>query len=168
MNTDYKYIGELLERYWQCDTSPEEESQLRAFFLSNDIPGHLLPYRDLFVYQYIQQNVTLGDDFDERMINRIETPVVKAKRMTLGHRLTPLFKAVAMVAVVLVIGNVLQRALFIEKPLEPVYGTEVHTDPGVALENVSSELIAPEATDKLPDQHLTDSVSVGKTDEMDN
>ena len=32
MNMDYKYIEQLLERYWQCETSVEEESELRAFF----------------------------------------------------------------------------------------------------------------------------------------
>ena len=29
---DYKYIEQLLERYWQCETTPEEENVLRAFF----------------------------------------------------------------------------------------------------------------------------------------
>ena len=28
---DYKYIEQLLERYWACDTSVEEEQILRAF-----------------------------------------------------------------------------------------------------------------------------------------
>ena len=29
---DFKYIEQLLERYWQCETSLEEEAQLRTFF----------------------------------------------------------------------------------------------------------------------------------------
>ena len=29
---DYKYIEQLLERYWNCETSLEEEQILRAFF----------------------------------------------------------------------------------------------------------------------------------------
>ena len=29
---DYKDIEQLLERYWQCETSVEEESVLRDFF----------------------------------------------------------------------------------------------------------------------------------------
>ena len=44
---DYKYIEQLLERYWQCETSLEEESELRAFFSEGEIPAHLLQYRDL-------------------------------------------------------------------------------------------------------------------------
>ena len=30
---DYKYIEQLLERYWACETTLEEEQILRAFFL---------------------------------------------------------------------------------------------------------------------------------------
>ena len=54
---DYKYIEQLLERYWQCETSLEEESELRAFFSKGEIPAHLLQYRDLFVYQQVQRDI---------------------------------------------------------------------------------------------------------------
>ena len=78
---DSKYIEQLLERYWQCETSLEEEACLRAFFSGNDVPGHLLRYKDLFVYQQLQQEVHLGEDFDARVLAEVEVPVVKAKRM---------------------------------------------------------------------------------------
>lgn len=57
---DYKYIEQLLERYWQCETSLEEESELRAFFSKGEIPAHLLQYRDLFVYQQVQRDDGAG------------------------------------------------------------------------------------------------------------
>ena len=98
---DCKYIEQLLERYWQCETSLEEEAQLRAFFNGSDVPEHLLRYKDLFVYQQLQQEVGLGADFDARVLAEVETPVVKAKRLTLTARFIPLFKAAAVVAVVL-------------------------------------------------------------------
>ena len=47
---DFKYIEQLLERYWQCETSLEEEAQLRTFFTEEDVPEHLSRYSDLFVY----------------------------------------------------------------------------------------------------------------------
>ena len=106
---DSKYIEQLLERYWQCETSLEEEACLRAFFSGNDVPGHLLRYKDLFVYQ---QEVHLGEDFDARVLAEVEVPVVKAKRMTLTARFMPLFKAAAVVAVVLSMGNVMQHSFF--------------------------------------------------------
>ena len=109
---DSKYIEQLLERYWQCETSLEEEDQLRAFFNGNCVPGHLLRYKELFVYQQLQQEECLGEDFDARVLAEIEFPVVKARRLTLTARFLPLFKAAAVVAVVLSLGNVMQHSFF--------------------------------------------------------
>lgn len=109
---DFKYIEQLLERYWQCETSLEEEAQLRAFFKENDVPEHLLRYKDLFVYQQLQQEEQLSEDFDARVLAEIEVPVVKVRRMTLIARFMPLFKAAAVVAVVLSLGNVMQHSFF--------------------------------------------------------
>lgn len=109
---DFKYIEQLLERYWQCETSLEEEAQLRAFFAGNDVPEHLLRYKDLFVYQQLQQEEHLGEDFDACVLAKIEAPVVKAKRLTLTARFMPLFKAAAVVAVVLSLGNAMQHSFF--------------------------------------------------------
>ena len=69
---DYKDIEQLLERYWQCETSVEEESRLRDFFSKEDVPAHLLRYKNLFVYQQVQQEVGLGEDFDARILAEVE------------------------------------------------------------------------------------------------
>ena len=90
-NMDYKDIEQLLERYWQCETSVEEESVLRDFFSREDVPAHLLRYKNLFVYQQVQQEVGLGEDFDARILAQVETPVVKAKRLTLTGRFCLLY-----------------------------------------------------------------------------
>ena len=45
---DYKYIEQLLERYWECETSLEEENILRTFFSQDNIPVSLLRYKSLF------------------------------------------------------------------------------------------------------------------------
>ncbi len=83
---DYKDIEQLLERYWQCETSIEEEATLRDFFSKEDVPAHLLRYKNLFVYQQVQQEVGLGEDFDARILAEVEPVVVKAKRLTLTGR----------------------------------------------------------------------------------
>lgn len=107
---DYKDIEQLLERYWQCDTSVEEESALRDFFSNEEIPAHLSCYKDLFIYQQGQQEIGLGEDFDARILAEVETPVVKAKRLTLKSRFVPLFKAAAVIALILSLGNVAQHS----------------------------------------------------------
>ena len=48
---DYKYIEQLLENYWNCETSTEEEQILRSFFSQKDVPVHLLKYKELFAYE---------------------------------------------------------------------------------------------------------------------
>ena len=42
----------------------EDEAELRAFFSGSDVLKHLLRYKDLSVYQQLQQEVHLGEDFD--------------------------------------------------------------------------------------------------------
>ena len=45
---DYKYINQLLDRYWKAETSLEEEEILRAFFSQDELPAELKPYKALF------------------------------------------------------------------------------------------------------------------------
>lgn len=46
---DYKYINQLLDRYWKGETSLEEEEILRAFFSQDELPAELKPYQALFL-----------------------------------------------------------------------------------------------------------------------
>ena len=64
---DYKYIEQLLERYWAAETSLEEESTLKDFFAQSNMPAHLARYKALFDYEQAQADVTLGESFDERL-----------------------------------------------------------------------------------------------------
>jgi hypothetical protein len=73
---DYKYIEQLLERYWNCETSVEEEQILRIFFQQKELPAHLRRYRSLFTYQEEAAGMKLGDDFDKRVLAEIERPEV--------------------------------------------------------------------------------------------
>ena len=106
---DYKYIEQLLERYWEGETTLQEEAILRAFFSQDDVPANLMKYKSLFDCGL--QEETLGDDFDARILDSIGaegTQAPKAKIVTLASRLKPLFKAAAIVAILLTIGNAAQ------------------------------------------------------------
>lgn len=116
---NYQYIEQLLERYWQCETTVEEEKILRTFFSQKDVPAALLPYKDLFTYeQKEREEEVLGDDFDQRMMDLIQEPTpVKARTIKLTERLKPLFKAAAVVAIILTLGNAVQMAFLHEAPV---------------------------------------------------
>ena len=104
---DYKYIEQLMERYWNAETSLEEESILRTFFSQKDIPAEMEHLRALFTDEASQQ--LLGDDFDVRIMQAIDDEhVVKAREVSLTQRLMPLFKAAAVVAIILTLGGALQ------------------------------------------------------------
>ncbi len=108
---DYKYIEQLLESYWKAETSEEEEQILHAFFSQTDIPEHLLKYRDLFIYGQKEKELdVLGDDFDTRLLEMTkQEDTVKARRITISYRLRPLFKAAAVVAILLTLGRAAQE-----------------------------------------------------------
>jgi len=107
---DYKYINQLLDRYWQGETTLEEEQILRSFFSQLCVPEELAKYRPLFVYEQTEPKADrLGDDFDERLLAMIDEPQhVAAQRVRLSQRFAPLFKAAAMVAIVLTLSQAAQ------------------------------------------------------------
>ena len=110
---DYKYINQLLDRYWKCETSLEEEEILRTFFSQDELPAELKPYKSLFSYELSEaKNEALGEEFDQRMMSLIEDEYTKepnkAKVVSLTERLKPLFKAAAVVAIFLTLGNAAQ------------------------------------------------------------
>jgi hypothetical protein len=109
---DYKYIEQLLERYFEAETTLKEEQILKAFFEQNDedMPESLRQYRSLFEAMVPEE--TLDDDFDERLLQMTEeAPQVKARVISLGQRLRPLFRAAAVVAIVLTLSNALNQSL---------------------------------------------------------
>ncbi len=151
---DSKHIEQLLDRYWRCETSLEEEAQLRDFFNGKEVPAHLLPYKDLFAYQRLQQEARLSDDFDARVLATIGKPVVKARRMTLWARFTPLFKAAAVVAVVVVLGGVVQHSFLADADEVPVVDTigKQISAPSVALSEERCIAHEQSPLDTLPPQ----------------
>ena len=145
---DYKYIEQLLERYWQAETTLQEESILRTFFSQPDIPEDLRKYQDLFRCE-LQKEEPLGEDFDVRILEEIgEAPV--AKTVSLKDRLMPLFKAAAIVAIVLTLGNAAQAPWDIwDDPREAYVKAQeqladtVNVLTTIQAENVSDTIQAP-------------------------
>lgn len=109
---DYKYISQLIDRYWQGETSLEEEEILRSFFSQKEVPAALESFRALFVYERMQPKTdVLGESFDERLLSMVEErPHVKARTITWGQRLAPLFKAAAVVAIILTLSQAAQMS----------------------------------------------------------
>lgn len=111
-NMDYKYIEQLLERYFTAETTLQEEQILRSFFSQEDseMPENLRQYAPLF--EAMVPEDALGDDFDERLLAMTEeAPVVEARVISLSQRLRPLFSAAAVVAILLTLAGALNLQL---------------------------------------------------------
>lgn len=145
---DYKYIEQLLERYWRCDTSLEEESILRAFFSQEDVPASLRKYKSLFIFeQKTKEEDCLGDDFDQRIlaiVGEAEKLKVKAIHISLHERLMPLFKAAAVVAMIVALGGAAQFQFGNHNTAEEEINYEdyqdTYKDPTAAYDKVENAL----------------------------
>ena len=108
---DYKYIEQLMDRYFEAETTLKEEQILKAFFEQSEeeLPENLRAYRELFTS--FEQDEMLGDDFDERMLQMIEEkPQVKARTISLSERFRPLMRAAAVVAILITLTTALNQS----------------------------------------------------------
>lgn len=119
---DYKYIEQLMERYWECATTLEEEQILRSFFNQKDVPVRFLQYKELFTYPVEARQERLGEDFDQKMMALIDKPSTEAKYIPMISRLRPLLKAAAAIAVVMLVGSASQLTLGDNASQQPTDG----------------------------------------------
>ena len=148
---DYKYIEQLLERYWECKTTLQEEAILKAFFSQEDVPAELQQYKALFTYE-LQKEETLGDDFDARILEKIQPT---AKTVTLTSRLMPLFKAAAIIAIILTLGGALQA------PWDNTWNTP---EDYAAIQQVDTINVIPVQAENISTA-VSDSIGVLQTDQ---
>lgn len=116
---DYKYIEQLLRRYFEADTTLKEEQILKTFFAQDDrdLPSCLLPYKSLF--SALEATDTLGSDFDVRILAMTghadtapsHTPqAAEARRISIAERLRPLVRAAAAVAIVVTLSTAINES----------------------------------------------------------
>ncbi|MEM9856158.1 MAG: hypothetical protein AAF843_02310 [Bacteroidota bacterium] len=90
-------IEKLLARYWDCETSVEEEKELQLFFLSDQVPEKWKKLMPLFQYYDDERQVKKLDAmFDERVIAQIENKQVGPQQ----GKVRKLFYDIARVAAV--------------------------------------------------------------------
>ncbi len=132
---DYNYIKQLLQRYWECQTTLEEEAILRAFFSQKDIPADLLPYANIFLAEeQMKAEAHLDKEFDAQVLQAVGLqPSVQAKRISWTLRLRPLYKAAAIIAIFLTIGMAIQQG-WKQSPQETVATTDQQPGDSTTIE----------------------------------
>jgi hypothetical protein len=90
---DSKKIDELLKRYWNAESSLEEENELRQYFKSKQIPDHLKEAAALFLYFDSNKKKTISDvSFDAEVMTqvrkanpgKVRSLVINAMRIAAG------------------------------------------------------------------------------------
>lgn len=74
----------LLEKYWQAETTIEEEQALAAYFRGDEVDAELLPYGELFAYFGEEARVSAGPDFGDRILQRLGLPLDGASAVSGG------------------------------------------------------------------------------------
>lgn len=156
---DYKYIEQLLSRYWECETSLEEEQILRAFFCQKDVPEYLAKYAPLFTAEKETSEECVSVDFEARLEAALRKEQVRTSRtvrpkrwVALRRRLSPMLQAAAVVAVCLTIGGAAERALTPHEAATPtaVENTYVKSEQVADMLNPAQQRSETTATVEIP------------------
>jgi len=93
----------LIEKYFEGETSLEEEAMLRDYFNNGQVEEELSAYQPLFQYIANEQEQALSDDFEEQLFQRLEATSPKIVQMRLWPRQVMRIAAVAAVLLVAMI-----------------------------------------------------------------
>lgn len=132
-----KELEQLLERYWNCDTTLEEEQAIREMLSQKDIPTHLLIYRDLFLWQKEQSQLTADEGFSSRIENVIKGE--DKKTIKISGYFYPVLKVAVSVLIVLSAGIGAYTHYQDQENLERTY-SETYTDPELAIQETRAVL----------------------------
>lgn len=132
---DSKQLEQVLEKYWNCETSLEEEKQLRDYF-QGEVPESLKETADLFRYFETQQSNTVGGtDFDVAVIKKIKHQKPEGKSVSM-------FFNYARIAAGLIV--VITATYFVRQEVRKAYPPEIvdtYSDPKLALEETKKALM---------------------------
>ena len=125
MNITSEQAKQLLEKYWSCDTSVEEEHDLKTFFSGNTVPEELKKYQPLFLWKTKQ--------LQQKGERELET-VVKRK---LNFQWYSFLKVAASVLLVFTLGISFYTHYQQEKEMDRIF-SETYSNPEDALKETQS------------------------------
>jgi hypothetical protein len=132
---DSKQLEQLLEKYWSCETSLEEEQQLKDHF-RGEVPENMKETAQLFRYFEAQHEKSVGEsDFDATVIKEIKRQVPKGRSVKM-------FVNSARIAAGLLV--VVTATYFVRQEVRKAYPPEIvdtYSDPKLALEETKKALM---------------------------
>ena len=133
---DSERIEKLLEKYWDAETSLEEEQELHQFFQQTDIPENLKATAELFHYFQTERTRTVNENFDAIVTKQIRQrqvgKIVSMKNWFQVARVAA--GVVVVVAAVYLIGSEVRNS-------SPKEITDTESDPKLAFEQTKKALL---------------------------
>jgi hypothetical protein len=132
-------LNTLLERYYNGESSEEEEFELKAYFSGDEIPEGYETEKEIFGYYKIHNYVPEpSNGFEERIIASLDSVVMEKNNMNFRKLMIPFLSAAA--GLIMLLGSY----FFLTHRNEPV---DTFSDPRIAyaetmkiLINVSSKM----------------------------
>lgn len=125
---DYNHIKSLLDKYWEGETSLQDENELKMYFSSNQVDEKLKPYKSLFQFFSDEREDSSTVGLEQKILAEIEGKPKKIKRISPWR---PLLKYAAAIAFVMFSGYaVFQNTMNGTMNESVVY----HDDPQDAIE----------------------------------
>lgn len=135
---DSNKIEALLAKYWECETSLEEENELREYFSQRDIPPQFREAAALFAYFAEQRNKEVREiAFDSKVVERIQTSTT-ANRSKVVRLMYNFSKIAAGLIVVVVATYYIRSEIRKTTPQEIV---DTYSDPQLAFEETKKALM---------------------------
>jgi len=134
---DSKKLEELLKKYWDCESSLEEEEQLREYFRGNDVPDHWRETAILFRYFDEQKGKSVDQQFENTVVSRIKS----TKRPDSGKLVRLFYNTMRIAAGVAVL---LAAVFFVRQELRSdnaVAVEDTYDDPQQAFEETKRALL---------------------------
>lgn len=137
---DSERIKKLLDRYWECETTLEEEKELREYFASDQVDDQFKDVAPLFqFYKNEKHTTTLDGMFDQDVLNQIEAESApEPKKGKLVVMFANISKVAAVALIVVTAGYFIKQEMAKEE-VKP-YLTDTFDDPQQAFEETKKAL----------------------------
>lgn len=135
---DSKEVGQLLEKYWNCETSLEEEQVLRNYFSGPGVPEQLKDAAELFRFFEGERKRSLDENFGHEIMRSVKKTERKAKVVSMV-RWVQVARIAAGIVVVIAAGYFVRNEVL--KSKEQAQAIDTFSDPKEALEETKKALM---------------------------
>ena len=131
----------LINKYWNCETTLQEEQELQEFFSGENVPADLQQYIPLFSYIKEERTVTTNSNFISNLFNSIENQQEKSsssKKQYITIRIfAPLLRIAASVLLIFGLGV---SIFFVSRQNNKPHFVDTYHDPSAAIKDATFAL----------------------------